>query len=43
MSAREYEYDSYSGDLYRGWMVNPNKKFKQSALHRTIATPAKKN
>ena len=42
MAAREYQYDSYSGDLYRGWMVNPNKKFKPSALHRTAATNAKK-
>ena len=42
MAAMEYQYDLYSGDLYRGWLVNPNKRFKQNAIHRTVATPAKK-
>ena len=37
-AAREYQYDSYSGDLYRGWIVNPNKKSKQNALHKTAGT-----
>ena len=37
-AAREYQYDRSSGNLHRGWIVNRNKKFKQSAIHRTAAT-----
>ena len=42
MAAREFQYDLYSGDLHRGFLVNPNKKFKLDAIYRTDATNAAK-
>ena len=44
MAAREFQYGSHSGDLYRRDRRDPQKSWIpfQTVIHKTVATSAKK-